>query len=50
VIKKRFVGGPERAALLLAAAVVVATAAPAFAHHSFAMYDHTRTASAKMGK
>ena len=27
----------------LIAAALVALAAPAFAHHSFAMYDHTRT-------
>ena len=28
---------------LLVALAVVATSAPALAHHSFAMYDHTRT-------
>jgi len=33
--------------LLAAAVVVVTTAAPAFAHHSFAMYDHTRTVTLK---
>lgn len=33
--------------LILAAVVVGATAAPAFAHHSFAMYDHTRTITLK---
>ena len=29
------------------AVVVVTTAVPAFAHHSFAMYDHTRTVTLK---
>ncbi|HVZ20776.1 MAG TPA: DUF6152 family protein [Vicinamibacterales bacterium] len=33
--------------LILAAVVVGATAAPVFAHHSFAMYDHTRTITLK---
>ena len=37
--------GPERAALLVA--VLIAFAAPALAHHSFAMYDHTRTVTLK---
>src|ERR1041385_7858251 len=31
----------------LIAAALVALAAPAFAHHSFAMYDHTRTMTLK---
>ncbi len=33
--------------LVLAAVAVGATAAPAFAHHSFAMYDHNRTLTIK---
>ena len=37
--------GPERAALLVA--VLIAFAAPVLAHHSFAMYDHTRTVTLK---
>jgi hypothetical protein len=32
---------------LSTAVVVVTTAVPAFAHHSFAMYDHTRTVTLK---
>ncbi len=32
---------------LAAAIVVVTTAAPVLAHHSFAMYDHTRTVTLK---
>jgi hypothetical protein len=33
--------------LVLAAAIVAATIAPVLAHHSFAMYDHTRTVTLK---
>jgi len=42
---KARIGGLERTALRIAAAaiVVVMTAVSALAHHSFAMYDHTRT-------
>src|SRR5215813_9052072 len=35
------------AAWLVTAAVVVTTAVPVLAHHSFAMYDHTRTVTLK---
>ena len=36
-----------KARVLAAALVVVTTAVPANAHHSFAMYDHTRTVTLK---
>jgi hypothetical protein len=36
-----------KSGLLAAAIVVVAMAAPVLAHHSFAMYDHTRTVTLK---
>ena len=34
---------PTAMLLLYSAVLVLALAAPAFAHHSFAVYDHTRT-------